>query len=98
MPSQGEGMLCDMHTTMQTLGRVAIISGSVLVATVNLNLFHDVEHLPAFEKAEIYRNIYIMALFTPLIPIAGVVLARLINKRQAESIQRAIIKPIKPNW
>jgi hypothetical protein len=35
-----------MHTTMQTLGRVAIIGGSVLVALINLYLFTGVEDMP----------------------------------------------------
>ena len=35
-----------MHTTMQTLGRVAIISGGILVAFINLYLFTGVENLP----------------------------------------------------
>lgn len=34
-----------MHTTMQTLGRVAIIGGSTLVALINLYLFTGVEKL-----------------------------------------------------
>ncbi len=35
-----------MHTTMQTLGRVAIIGGGILVAMVNLYVFSGVEGLP----------------------------------------------------
>ena len=34
-----------MHTTMQTLGRFAIIGGTVLVALANVILFRDVENL-----------------------------------------------------
>ena len=34
-----------MHTTMQTLGRFAIIGGTVLVALVNVILFRDVDSL-----------------------------------------------------
>ena len=51
-----------MNTTMQTLGRVAIIGGSVLVAFINLYLFTGVHHLPPAEIALIYRNVYLMAL------------------------------------
>ena len=39
-----------MHTTMQTLGRVAIIGGTVLVAVVNLFMFAGVPALPEAEK------------------------------------------------
>ena len=35
-----------MHTTMQTLGRVAIIGGLALVALANVYLFHGTEDLP----------------------------------------------------
>ena len=39
-----------MHTTMQTLGRFAIIGGTVLVALVNVVLFRDVESLEQADK------------------------------------------------
>ena len=39
-----------MHTTMQTLGRFAIIGGTVLVALVNVILFRDVENLDQANK------------------------------------------------
>jgi hypothetical protein len=100
-----------MHTTMQTLGRIAIITGSVLVAGVNLYLFRGVDSLPAIEKVQIYRDVYSMALIIPLISIAGVVLASFIkrqeinrklssgiNRLEIEPQQRAAIEPIKPNW
>src|SRR3989337_51422 len=47
-----------MHTTMQTLGRVAIIGGTVLVALVNVWLFRGVELLPEAAKAGKYAEIY----------------------------------------
>ncbi|MCZ6881454.1 MAG: hypothetical protein O7F15_00430 [Gammaproteobacteria bacterium] len=75
-----------MHTTMQTLGRVAIIGGSVLVAGVNLYLFRDVGNLPELEKAQIYRDIYTMALVIPLISVAGVVLASFIKHRDIRAM------------
>src|SRR5262245_4072205 len=39
-----------MHTTMQTLGRVAIIGGSVLVAGANVWLFAGAAEMPEREK------------------------------------------------
>jgi MFS family permease len=39
-----------MNTTMQTLGRVALISGLALVAAINLYLFADVERLSEAQK------------------------------------------------
>ena len=50
-----------MHTTMQTLGRFAIIGGTVLVALANVILFRDVESLEQAEKL-IYTALYIFTL------------------------------------
>src|SRR3990172_11466119 len=61
-----------MHTTMQTLGRVAIIGGTVLVALINLYIFTGVEVLPDTEKAAMYRDIYLMAMTIPVISVIGV--------------------------
>ena len=58
----GEARLKLMHTTMQTLGRVAIIGGGILVAVINLYLFTGVENLPKEQIAEIYQQVYLMAL------------------------------------
>jgi len=77
-----------MNTTMQTLGRVAIIGGSVLVAFINLYLFAGVHHLPPAEIALIYRNVYLMALAIPLISVLGVVSAWLLKRRNARRLRR----------
>ncbi len=77
-----------MNTTMQTLGRVAIIGGSVLVAFINLYLFAGVHRLPPVEIALIYRNVYLMALAIPLISVLGVLSAILIRQRDARRLMR----------
>jgi hypothetical protein len=77
-----------MNTTMQTLGRVAIIGGSVLVAFINLYLFTGVHCLPPAEIALIYRNVYLMALSIPLISVLGVVSAALIKRKSARGLRR----------
>ena len=51
-----------MHTTMQTLGRFAIIGGTVLVALVNVILFQGVDSLEQADKIELYGSIYILSL------------------------------------
>ena len=51
-----------MHTTMQTLGRFAIIGGTVLVALANVILFRDVESLEQAKKINLYGSIYIYCL------------------------------------
>jgi hypothetical protein len=64
-----------MHTTMQTLGRFAIISGVVFVAGLNIFMFTGVETMNEATKVRIYANIYLMVLAIPLISITGVALA-----------------------
>ena len=76
-----DGEIKIMHTTMQTLGRVAIISGLVAVAVLNITLFEGVENMSEEIKVAIYADIYLMALIIPLISITGVILGTLLLKR-----------------
>jgi BT1 family protein len=71
-----------MHTTMQTLGRVAIIGGTVLVALINLLVFAGAENLPETERAHVYANVYTMALIIPVLSVLGVVVAGLLKARE----------------
>ena len=82
-----------MNTTMQTLGRVALIGGLMLVAAINLYMFADVGRLSEAEKAAIYRNIYLAALAIPFISVAGVVLAGILRRRD---IRRLIATGMDP--
>ena len=76
-----------MNTTMQTLGRVAIIGGGVLVALVNLYAFSGVHALSEAQKVEIYRRIYLMALGIPAISVAGVIIAMLLRWRDSQRLR-----------
>jgi hypothetical protein len=78
-----------MHTTMQTLGRVAIIGGGVLVAVVNIVAFSDTEHLSKAAKALIYQRIYGWALVIPVISVLGVVLASVLKMRNRRRLRQA---------
>lgn len=71
-----------MNTTMQTLGRVAIIGGGVLVSAANVVLFAGAEALPQAEKVAIYLDVYHYALAIPLISVAGVVFALVLRRRR----------------
>ncbi|TMV06539.1 folate/biopterin family MFS transporter [Ruegeria sediminis] len=64
-----------LHTTMQTLGRFALIGGASTVALLNIWLFAGIEALPAAEKEVVYGEIYLLALLIPCISISGVLLA-----------------------
>tara|TARA_B100000686_G_scaffold327967_1_gene387430 strand:- start:11414 stop:12958 length:1545 start_codon:yes stop_codon:yes gene_type:complete len=100
-----------MHTTMQTFGRVAIISGLITVSLLNINMFKGIESMSEDMKVAIYADIYLMALIIPIISIVGVVLAAYLLKRRArklhrqghdnESIDKILFAPAgetKPNW
>ncbi|MGR9045076.1 MAG: hypothetical protein ACU83N_07260, partial [Gammaproteobacteria bacterium] len=63
------------HTTMQTLGRVAIIGGTLLVAGANVYLFSGVELMNAAQKASVYLSIYHWALLIPVVSVCGVLLS-----------------------
>ncbi|MCC7411492.1 MAG: hypothetical protein IT495_07665 [Gammaproteobacteria bacterium] len=99
-----------MNTTMQTLGRVAIIGGGVLVALVNVIVFQDTEALPQAAKIAIYVRVYELALVIPVISVTGVALAALLRRRDATRLRakgfdaaavRAMLEPdnepIRPN-
>jgi MFS family permease len=100
-----------MNTTMQTLGRVALIGGLALVAAINLYLFAGVERLSEAEKIAVYRQIYLAALAIPFISVAGVALAAILRRRtvqrlvdqgmdRAEALEAisAPENPPAPNW
>lgn len=76
-----------MNTTMQTLGRVAIIGGTVLVALINIYVFSGTSALSEPQKVEIYRRIYLMAMAIPAISVAGVLVATWIRRRDRRRLQ-----------
>jgi BT1 family protein len=71
-----------MHVTMQTLGRVAIIGGGILVSLANVFLLRDAASLPEADKADIYLFVYQLALIIPLVSIFGVVFAAWLHRRE----------------
>jgi len=100
-----------MHTTMQTLGRVAIIGGLVAVAALNITMFEGVENMSEEMKVAIYADIYLLALIIPVISIMGVILGGILLRRRARqmealghdhtSIDKLLFAPAgetKPNW
>lgn len=100
-----------MHTTMQTLGRFAIIGGLVAVAALNITMFEGVEAMTEEMKVAIYADIYLMALVIPLISITGVILGGVLLRRRARelreqgqdhaSVDQLLFGPAqetRPNW
>ncbi|HEY9381847.1 MAG TPA: hypothetical protein VIQ01_11445 [Burkholderiales bacterium] len=76
-----------MHVTMQTLGRVAIIGGTVLVALANVYLFRDAAAMPEAQKVATYTEIYTLALVIPLISVGGVLVAHWVRQRQLRQLR-----------
>jgi hypothetical protein len=75
------------HTTMQTLGRVAIIGGAFLVSLVNVAMFSGVESMSAADKVAVYVQIYQLALIIPVVSVAGTVLASFLLRRHARRLR-----------
>jgi hypothetical protein len=71
-----------MHVTMQTLGRVAIVGGGILVSIANVFLLRDAGMLPEAEKETVYLFVYQLALIIPLVSIFGVVFASWLQRRE----------------
>jgi hypothetical protein len=99
-----------MNISMQLLGRVAIIFGTLLVSMLNLIVFSDSSEMTELEKIKAYGEIYLYSLIVPLISISGIVLAyfskqnkyRLlvkngINAQKAKSMIFTIPEITKPN-
>ena len=82
----------EMHTTMQTLGRFAIIGGTVIVALANVILFQGVDSLDENDRILLYANIYLYALVIPLVSVLGVFLA-IYLKRKRDSVRRRFKTP-----
>jgi hypothetical protein len=103
-----------MHTTMQTLGRVAIIGGGILVAMINVYVFTGVEGLPQKEIVGLYQQVYLMALIIPFVSVLGVGMAWMLRQKQKRRLLQQgfslehteqmvnarddMQEPTKPNW
>jgi hypothetical protein len=91
-----------MNTTVQTLGRVAIIGGSVLVALANVYLMRGAAELPEAQKTLAYLRVYKLALIIPVVSVLGVVFGmglawrdarRLVAKGFARAEVRRMLNP-----
>jgi hypothetical protein len=75
-----------MHTTMQTLGRVAIVGGGILVAMINVYVFSGTEGLPQAELVRLYKQVYLMALAIPFVSVLGVGVAWMLQRRHKAAL------------
>jgi hypothetical protein len=76
-----------LHTTMQTLGRIALIGGLVFVAVLNIVMFSGIDRLDQAETAQIYARIYLMALAIPVVSVTGVVLSQFMLANRARRLR-----------
>ncbi len=76
-----------LHTTMQTLGRFALISGLVAVAAMNIFLFEGIEQFDIAGKSAIYGQVYLLAFIIPAVSISGALLAELFKWRKQRSLR-----------
>lgn len=77
-----------LNTTMQTLGRMAIIGGSILVSAVNVALFDGIDQADPAAIRAIYIQIYQLALIIPLVSLAGIALAAVNRNRRLRVLLR----------
>lgn len=77
-----------MHTTMQTLGRVAIVGGGVIVSILNIYKFQGVDQLAEADKVRVYTDIFQIALCIPVISVVGVTLGGILKLRRARQLRR----------
>lgn len=76
-----------LHTTMQTLGRIALITGLIFVAVLNIVMFAGVEGLAQDQKAAVYARIYAIALAIPLVSVSGVILSQVMLAARARRLR-----------
>lgn len=77
-----------MHTTMQTLGRVAIVGGGIIVAMINVYVFTGVEGLPQSEIVRLYKQVYLMALVIPFVSVLGLGVAWWLRRQHRQQLLR----------
>lgn len=70
-----------MHTTMQTLGRMAIVAGGLLVSAANVFALQGVEDMTPAERLDVYLRLHQWALLVPALSVLGVLLDAALARR-----------------
>ena len=78
--------LKSLNVVMQLLGRVSIISGTLIVSFVNLIMFSDSSEMSDNEKIVTYGKIYLYSLIVPIISIMGVVFSYISSKSRLNKL------------
>jgi hypothetical protein len=82
-----DAQIKSMHVTMQTLGRIAIVSGFIAVAAINIGMFSNVQMMSEVEKMTTYADIYLFALVIPVISVVGVTLGSVMLIRRKKHLR-----------
>ena len=86
--------LKSMNVSMQLLGRVAIIFGTLLVSMINLIVFADSSEMSELEKVNAYSSIYLYSLIVPIISVSGIFLAYFNHQHKYRKLVANGINPI----
>jgi len=78
-----------MHTTMQTLGRVAIVGGGLLVSLANVVMLRGAQALDEPARVAVYVGVYELALLIPVVSVSGVLLAAVLQRRALQRLAAA---------
>ena len=78
--------LKSLNVVMQLLGRVSIISGTLIVSFINLIMFSDSSEMSDNEKIITYGKIYLYSLIVPIISIMGVVFSYISSKSRLNKL------------
>lgn len=76
----------EQNTTVQSIGRMAIIAGGIYVALLNVFLMSGVGDLPLPEKTAAYLFVYELALIIPLVSVAGVLVSWWVKRRDLKNL------------
>ena len=87
--------LKSMNVSMQLLGRVSIIFGSLLVSMINLFVFSNSSDMTELEKVTAYGNIYLYSLIVPIISVSGIFLSYFNQQKRYKLLINNGINPIK---
>ena len=78
--------LKSLNVVMQLLGRVSIISGTLIVSFINLIMFSDSSEMSDNEKIVTYGKIYLYSLIVPIISIMGVIFSYISSKSRLNKL------------
>jgi hypothetical protein len=73
--SLDERRVTAMHTTMQTLGRIAVVGGSLAVSIVNVTMLRDMQGMTPAERDAVFLDVYRLSLAVPVVSVLGVLLS-----------------------